>query len=120
MKAPRMYQRHEVNGVMVKVTNVQHDDIGPEIPGTELHLDPDTNMRTLFDAAGYVTYDTALPQPWVDEWNRCRYGSYTVPKGVWCYDKDRGCGIFGKFVPMETALAELGQVLLRETMEVVV
>ena len=105
----KMYEKRMVGERVVRVTPVNHDGIGPSIPGTGLNLHPNTTLNELFYAAGYVTFDTALPQGWVDEWNKCRYGPYTVPKGVWCYDRDKGCGLFGKFVSMDEALIELGK-----------
>lgn len=69
--------------------------------GYDLYIRNDVYLRDIFDAAGYKTFDTALPQTWVNE--EMAQGK-PFPKGVWSYDKNR---IFGDFVPMETALERI-------------
>ena len=50
---------------------------------------PVTNLVKTIDQAaterGYVVYDTALPQTWVDQ-IKSRTGIYVIGHFVWCYD----------------------------------
>jgi hypothetical protein len=68
-------------------------------------------METVDEAAkrlGLRSYDTALPQEWVDDF-KAKTGVYPAASGlfVWCYD---GAGIFGRPV----ALSERAEVLLAQ------
>jgi len=105
------YSPIEVNGKEIRVFEFDVNDLGPQIPGTNMYLNPYTSIREVFDAAGYKTFDTALPQPWVDEWNRKNReknpnADYIVPRGVWWYDDG---SIWGEFVSLETAMKKLGE-----------
>ena len=109
----RMFKIKGHDGKTLNMISGWDDAVMLRIPGTNVFLDPHTTVHELFKAAGYKTFDTALPQPWVDQWNRERNTEqYVVPRGVWCYDE--GFGIFGQFVSMEDALKKIGELMTCE------
>ena len=68
-----------------------------KLPGTEWYLPAGVTKDLLFHAAGFRSFDCALPQKWVNEY--ClTYGK--KPVGVWCYDTQT----FGEFLPLSHAL----------------
>lgn len=95
-----------VNGKGLLVDTQDYFGKGVEIPGTGFYLNPDTTINDVFMAAGYRTFDLALPVNWLKQHYSRPDGSYIVPKGAWVYE---GPSIFGEFVSLEDALVRLGE-----------
>ena len=50
-----------------------------------------TSTEKLAKALGFINFDTALPQPWVDDFKN-QTGFDPVLNFVWCYDEESHCG----------------------------
>lgn len=72
----------------------------------DMWIRKDSTVREVFEAAGWSSFDGALPQEWVKQnyWDRGK----GTPLGVWSYDRN---GAFGEFVPIEEAYRKLAEIV---------
>jgi hypothetical protein len=77
-----------------------------KVPNTPWFLAPSVTKDSLFRAAGFKSFDCALPLTFRDEY----YHKYEEhPNGVWCYDRQT----FGEFIPVSHAVKIVGQYIER-------
>ena len=101
----------EVNGQTIRLYHrsiAEKYNVNIPVPNTQWYLAPSVTKDDIFKAHGLKTFDTAVPQPWWDEYFR---ENGEQPHAVWSYD-----GLFnvmGKPVHMSEALQTISNEINR-------